>query len=218
MYTILMRDDKTLVATSKAQIFQRETMIDNLQFLLPQEYDGKDLSDATVVLKYYDPANIAHMEILTKDEDLYKDKYLRYVLPIDTKITKYAGDVVLHLTVVRMSAEGDLHEEILHTYDITLTVSPMRDLFEYVGDELLEKIDQKIVDMAAKIKAVHKIAATIDQQIDALDKQIEELNQVAEEICTGKGDDLIVEGSKLKLSADGEAIGEGVDIPIEAED
>ena len=130
-----MRDDKSLVATSKAQIFQREKLVDKIQFLIPPTYEDHDLSEYNVLLKYTDQGNIAHAEQLTKDEELYKETYLRYTVDVDTNLTRFAGDVKLRLSFIKVSEEDELHEEVLHTGEITITVSPLSDLYQFVSDD-----------------------------------------------------------------------------------
>ena len=89
MYTILMNSDKSLVCTSRTTLYQRDKLVDKLQILIPQTYEDINLSDFTAVLKYIDQGNEVHSEILIKDEEVYKESYLRYTLPIDTNLTIY---------------------------------------------------------------------------------------------------------------------------------
>ena len=66
MYTIIMENDKSLRKGSVCTIYQREKLVDNIQFLLPLTYGKFDLSTFTVVLKYVDQGNIAHTEVLLR--------------------------------------------------------------------------------------------------------------------------------------------------------
>lgn len=88
MYTILMRDDKSLTTTKRATLFQREKLVDKLQFLLPQTYGDLPISECTVVFYYTDPSNTAQMEILTQSEELYKE-HIQCLLPVDTLCDMY---------------------------------------------------------------------------------------------------------------------------------
>ena len=194
MYTILMRDDKGLVATSKAQIFQREKLVDKIQFLIPPKYEDHGLSEYNVLLKYTDQGNIAHAEQLTKDEELYKETYLRYTVDVDTNLTRFAGDVKLRLSFIKVSEEDELHEEVLHTGEIAITVSPLSDLYQFVSDDALETLDKKIVELDTKIKTAEKLA---------------------EEYEKSKADDILIYGSKLQVSSGGTPIGTGVQLPLE---
>ena len=64
MYTIVMNKDKSLQATKTTTIYQRENLVDKIQFLFPQQYDEFDFTTCTATLKYVDQANIPHAEIL----------------------------------------------------------------------------------------------------------------------------------------------------------
>lgn len=154
MYTILMKADKSLVATVRATLFQREKLVDKIQFLIPYMYEDLDIRDCQIVLKYIDQGNEAHTEILIMDEELYKENYVRCVMPVDTNLTQFAGDISVHLSFLSLSTEPELHEEVMHSDDIVITISPRSDLYNFVSDKSLSVIDQKMLELDAKIKAV----------------------------------------------------------------
>lgn len=122
IYTIIMNSDKTLTATVTTNLYQRENLVDKIYFLFPQEYNCESLSDYVATLKWIDPANEAHSEILTLDEALYKER-LRYILPVDTEFTKFAGTLKLRIT---FSKTDNITNEtyVLHTGDIDVTILP----------------------------------------------------------------------------------------------
>ena len=72
MYTIIMNSDKTLSASIITNIFQKENLVDKIQFLFPAEYNCEDLSDFTATLKWIDPANEAHAETLNLTKSCIK--------------------------------------------------------------------------------------------------------------------------------------------------
>ena len=90
-----MSTDKSLVTTVKTTLYQREKLADKIQFLFPQNYGDLKLSEFTATLKYLDYGNEAHAETLIPDEELYKDM-IRFVLPIDTDLNRFAGDITIH--------------------------------------------------------------------------------------------------------------------------
>lgn len=160
MYTILMKDDKSLVATNKVAIHQREKLVDKMQFLLPVVYEDIVIQECIIILKYVDQGNIAHAETLTIDDELYKGK-ISCLLPIDTNLTKFAGDVTLYLSCIRINSEDKLQEEVLHSGEITITISPLSDYFTFVSDSSLQAIDQAM----AKLEAMNKgLSALVDAQ------------------------------------------------------
>lgn len=154
MYTILMKDDKSLITTVRATLFQREKLVDKIQFLIPYMYQDLDIRNCQIVLKYIDQGNEAHSEFLIMDEELYKENFVRCVMPVDTELTQFAGDISIHLSFLNLSTEPELHEEVMHSGDITITISPRSDLYNFVSDKSLSIIDQKMLELDAKIKAV----------------------------------------------------------------
>ena len=130
IYTIIMNSDKTLITSVETKIFQKENLVDKIQFLFPQEYNCEALSDYIATLKWIDPANEAHAETLTLDENLYKEK-LRYVLPINSEFTKFAGTIKLRITFSKNDSETN-ETYVLHTGDIEVKILP-RDEYIYVS-------------------------------------------------------------------------------------
>lgn len=189
MYTFLMMGDKSLVATIKTTLYQREKLVDKIQFLIPQTYGDMDLSDWTVTLKYLDQVNTAHSEILTKDPELYKE-HLKYVLPVDTKLTQYAGDIKVRLTLSKVDMEVRT-QYVLHSGEATVTIAPLSDYYKFVSDESLEFVDQLVGNLEAKLEAAEKLAEMYDKE---------------------KADNLVYEDNELQLTSNGEKIGDAVTI------
>lgn len=162
MYTILMNSDKSLVCTTRTTLYQRDKLVDKLQILIPQTYEDINLSDFTAVLKYVDQGNKVHSEILIQDEELYKDSYLRYALPIDTNLTRFAGNIKICLTLNKVDME-EMKEYSLNTGETTITITPLSDYYKFVSDESLSIIDQKVNELNVKLEAVDKMTTTYDE-------------------------------------------------------
>lgn len=162
MYTILMNSDKSLVCTTRTTLYQRDKLVDKLQILIPQTYEDINLSDFMAVLKYVDQGNEVHSEILIQDEELYKDSYLRYTLPIDTNLTRFAGDIKLCLTLNKVDME-EMKEYSLNTCETTITITPLSDYYSFISDKSLSVIDQKVNELNAKLEAIDKMATTYDE-------------------------------------------------------
>lgn len=192
MYTIKMNSDKSLIKTVITNLYQREKLIDKIQFIIPLNYGDIELSDFTVVLKYIDQSNTPHAEILVKDEEIYKENYYRYVLPIDTALTKFAGDIELRLTLTKVDLETK-KQYILHTTPVTITILPVEDYYNFVPDESLE---------------------FVDQIVGALEAKMEALSHMSEEYNSTKVDDVILdtENNTLHLSSNHSPIGEGISL------
>ena len=190
MYTIIMNDSKGLERKEIVTLYQREKLVDKFRFLLPLKYEELDLSKFTVILKYTDQGNMPHSEILRLSDELYKDVRLVYYLPVDTDLTRFAGDIKIHLTLTYFNSETQT-SHVLHTGETTITISPVRNLYAFASDDSLEAIDQKMLELDAKIKATEIIAGIYD---------------------TTKADDLSYEDNELQLLSNGKKIGNAVTI------
>lgn len=191
MYTIIMNSDKSLTTTVKTTLYQREKLVDKIQFLFPQKYEDLDLSDFTVLLKYVDQGNEPHVEELVKDDELYKDR-LRFVLPIDTDLTRFSGDITIRITLSKVDME-EQKQYLLHTGEAVITISPMKDYFGFVSDSCLEVIDRKMAELDVKMEALDKMSETYSEE---------------------KADNIVLdeETNELYLESNGKAIGQKISL------
>ena len=191
MYTILFKpDDKSLQVTVRTKIYQRENLVDKFRFLVPSTYGDLDLADFTVVLKYLDQGNEAHSEILTKEDEVYKENYYSYILPVDTDLTRFAGDITIHLTMSKVDME-EMKEYSLKTGETTITISPLSDYYSFVSNKSFDVITQKINELNVKMEGLDKMANAYNQT---------------------KADNIKLdnETSELYLTANGKAIGDKI--------
>lgn len=158
MYTIIMNNDKSLTTTVRTKLYQKEKLIDKIQFLFPLTYEGESLDAYIIRLEYADQNNIIHSEVLKMDSDNYpyKDLYFRCILPVDTNLTANAGDIVIRLSLTRVDASTG-EQIVLHTGSETITISPIKDLYAFVPDESLEFADQLVGTLEAKIQALEEM-------------------------------------------------------------
>lgn len=156
-----MNDDKSLTATVVTTLYQREKLADKIQILIPPNYGELDLNEFTATLKYVDQANVPHAEILKKEAELYKE-HIRYVLPVDTELTQYAGDITIRLTFTKTDMEVK-KVFVVHTGELVIKISPLKDYYSFVPDESLEFVDQIVSDLQNKISALDKIADIYDK-------------------------------------------------------
>ena len=156
-----MNDDKSLTATVVTTLYQREKLADKIQILIPQKYGELNLNEFSAVLKYIDQANVPHVEILQKDKDLYKE-HIRYVLPVDTNLTQYAGDVSIRITFQKNDMKI-MKTYIVHTGELIIKINPLKDYYSFIPDESLEFVDQIVSNLQNKIEALDKVADTYDK-------------------------------------------------------
>ena len=192
MLTLLMKGNKELIISVPAKIYQRESNVDALQVLIPLTYDDMSLKDFTASIEYVDPANIARSEMLVRDEEIYKDGYYRHQLPVGTSFTNMAGDVRAKLSLTHLDSSTGV-EYVLHTNEVTITITTWEDYFAYTPSSQIGVIDAKMLELDNKINELKALEIDLDKAIP---------------------DDLSLTDDLLQLSVKGEPEGEGVRILI----
>lgn len=170
-YVILVNnEDNSLYGSFKRKIMQREKLFNELYFLVPQYYNGYDMSKCAVTMRYLLPIS---KEFRTETLKLSKEMYeghLKYVLPVDTWLTKEWGDIKLNLTFTMLDdSSGSIVQRVRKTGNHALTITRLPDWDSFVADESLAAIDQRIIQTQAQIKELEYLASVIDSnQVDNL--------------------------------------------------
>lgn len=198
MYTIIVGDDNSLYGSHKRKIMQKEKLFNDLCFLVAPHYNGYEMYKCAVTMRYLLPISKKFVtEKLVLSDDRYED-YLKYVLPIDTNLTKEYGNVELNLTFTMLDVDdnGNIVQRVRKTTNHILKVTQLPDWDNFVPDEALSAIDQRIIMTQAQIM------------------RLEEMNQV---IINEKADDIKYneETNELQLLANGNEIGNKVVIKTE---
>lgn len=116
MFTIVMNSDKSLSKRGEAVIRQGERLVDQLKILVPKVYGELDLSEFSVDLTYIDPGNIPRKDRLTLSDPDYKGQMLCYCVPITSSLTKFAGNIVVHLLLTKDKTH------LMHSGEAVITV------------------------------------------------------------------------------------------------
>lgn len=193
MYTILVGEDNALTASVVERVMQRSKLVDNLHFLVEPNYKNVDMTPFTVVMEYILPVSKElHSVELVKSEELYKNR-LEYKIPFDTDLTAQPGDLRLQLSFVRVELQhdGSAVQYVRKTKEGSVHITAISEWSQIIPDAALTALDQRIVAMDAKIKA---------------------LGELAQQTYDGKADNLVYENSLLQLTASGKRIGDAVTI------
>lgn len=170
-YTIIVCDDGSLYGSHKRKIMQREKLFNKLWILVPPLYNGYDMSQCTVTMRYLLPVSKEFKtETLTLSDERYEE-YLKYVLPVDTCFTKEWGDIELNLTFTMLDVDndGNVVQRVRKTDNHILTITRLPDWDSIVPDSALSAIDQRILKQDAQIKALSDLANMLDNnQVDNL--------------------------------------------------
>lgn len=163
-YVILVNEDNTLTASKKERIMQRSKLFNNLWFLTEPIYNGYDMSACTVVMEYILPISKKyHSDILELSEDGYQE-YLKYVVPIDSKLTAENGEVELQLTFIYsdLDENGESVQRVRKTSTAKLNIVPISAWSDIIPDSALGALDQRIIKMDAQIKELLDIGDAYD--------------------------------------------------------
>ena len=198
MYTILVNNDNTLLTTVKERIMHRSKLVDNLHFIAHKIYKECDMETFNVMLEYILPVSKEYKsEVLVLSNNDYdgSGKYLEYTLPFDTNLTKEAGKIEVQLTFTKvdLDEEGNGIQYVRKTSPCTITIVPIAAWSNIIPDSALNAVDQKMLEMDARMK---------------------ELEEIAFDFAGTKADDITYnnEDQTLQLIAQGNAIGQKVSL------
>lgn len=165
--TILVNLDKTLEKTSFRSIYQKESRIDEIQFLIDSDLLGEEIQNYKIILQAILPikdeehnsSTTNKMRYMDLEKDLYKNKY-RTLLPITTTLTEAAGDVTLWLLIFDMTDTEKI--KLLKTSPVIINIKPSSS----TGSSELEDndFDNVLTNLQNEIKDIKK--NKIDKKFD----------------------------------------------------
>ena len=187
-YIIIVENDNSLYGSCKQKIMQREKLFNKLWFLVPPHYNGYDMSQCTVTMRYLLPISKEFVtETLVLSEERYEE-YLKYVLPVDTNLTKECGDVELNLTFIMLDVDdkGNVVQRVRKTDNHKLHITRLPNWDSVIPDQSLAAIDQRIIAQTAQIKALNNLAEVLgDTKVDNL--RYDEKSDTLQLVAGGKG-------------------------------
>lgn len=205
MYTILVCDNNDLYGSNKERIMQKEKLFNKIWFLVAPHYNGYNMADCTVTMRYLLPISKEfRVEKLSLSEEKYvplskeKEKYegyLKYVLPIDTELSKEFGDIELNLTFMMLDYDdnGEIIQRVRKTNNHILHITKIPNWDSIIPDPALAELDQRILKQDGQIKALEILAEKFSS------------NQVDNLVYNGKDE-------TLQLSARGIGVGNKVSV------
>ncbi len=205
-YIIIVENDNTLYGSQKRRIMQREKLFNKLWFLVPQYYNGFDMSQCTVVMRYLLPVSKEFKtEILELSNERYKEDYLKYVLPIDTCLTKEFGNIELNLTFTMLDVDdnGKIVQRVRKTDNHLLKITPIPDWDSVIPDSALSALDERIIKLDAQMRALderNKVIADTKADNIKYNKDTNELqltsngNVIGDKVTINTGDASLEDG------------------------
>lgn len=180
MYTILINKDHSFIHTNKQRIMKRSTGIQYIRFLVNQTYNDLDMTQATTVLEMRTPISHTYIPItLTPSDELYKNK-VEFVLPIDLRMTKEAGDLEITIKFAYVSKydDGTFEERVRTIGKTNLTVYDTVDWSDYIPNADLDNIVQIMLSQQSLLEEQREIALMLsEEKADGIEKD-EETNEI----------------------------------------
>ena len=144
---IKMNEDKSLMITVPTTIYRGEKNSDLITFLIPGEYEGNNIADYKMTMRYILPSGLGRSEELVFQPEMYKS-YLQYSTQLNSRFTEERGEITIWLTA--FGRDGDI---VLKTGEVAVTISQSKDISAYLPPNELDQIDQlaaKVAELEAK--------------------------------------------------------------------
>lgn len=199
MYTLLLNANNTVSATNVTGVKIIQNSASNtVQFLSPAVDDeGNDLTDAVMQLEYIYPVSKEYgVKYLMPSSVNYKPNYeLQYLLPMDTGMTKEAGNIRFVVTFMKLiETEGDpqLKEYVNKHIEGSIPITEGSKWQMYIPDDLLLPLDQRILKLEAQQALLTGLAGKLE---------------------TTQPANIALDHERIKLTNDkNEHLGEGLDV------
>lgn len=149
MYTFLIQNDNSVIATERQRIMQCSKLVDVLQIIVPKLYNGLEMANYSARLEYRTPINHKYNYVELKIADAnYKSDYLLYKIPIDINLTSEVGDVEFMVTFIEvtMTEDGVVNTPVRKTDEFTMPIIPIARWFTDISDGL-DTMDQRMIAM-----------------------------------------------------------------------
>lgn len=194
MYTLLISEDNSVTTSVYEPIMQRSLNVDNIQILVNRDYKGIDLSNATVLMEYVLPSKRIFSTYLNFDGNYSMENFIKYTIPANTMLTAEAGDILVSFTFVKTELDENNNPKayVRKTQAGIIKITPISHWLDFIPDEHLTAIDQRLLAMEAAQKSQ-----------DSLNQEMFE--QMARDITLDE------EKKKILLESNSGPIGNGID-------
>lgn len=189
MYTVIVGADGSMVASVVEVITQNSNLAHTLRILAPQQYQGYNTADFSVVFEYHTPSGAVGAENLMASENIYKD-FVEYLLPVKSSMTKEPGIIVFCVTFLQNAEEKD-QAIVLKTQPADIMITETDGWSGDLPDDTLNAIDEKMLEL---------------QEMQG------ELKNMQDHLNNNKADGLMYEDHELQLTANGKPIGNSVEV------
>lgn len=149
-YTFLIGKNNYITTTHSERIVQGSKLVDDIKIYVLNEYNNLYMKDFQAIMYYRLPISGRwDSKELTSSEELYNDKYVEYLIPVDTWLTNEAGDVQFEIKFynVSMGGEVNINQYVRKTTDGIIHISSSKDWGSGIADSMLDTVDQRIIQL-----------------------------------------------------------------------
>lgn len=150
MYTLFIGKDNYIVTISPERIIQRSKLVNTVCIRVANDYNGLKMQDFQAIMYYRLPVSKEWKpKELVASEELYKDEFVEYLIPVDTWLTAEAGDVEFEIKFYNVSMGGDINisQYVRKATNGKIHISHSKDWADGIADSLLDTIDQRIIQL-----------------------------------------------------------------------
>lgn len=189
MIYIKLDENRDLVITVNEPIYLGDNLNQKIVYLIPLQVGEIDMKAAIPYLSYIRMDGVADIIRLDKKEEVYKDAYYQYELPVSCKLSECPGDICIWMQIF---AGTPSNPTIAKSGECVLHVNNSKNIDDYICD--------------------HHLSAmyAMQKQIDAAENNMASMRET---IAT-KGDNLVYDSGRqeLRLSSEGALVGDAVDM------
>lgn len=150
MYTLVIGKDNYITGTNIERIVQKSKLVNTIQIYVANEYNGIKMQDCQAIMYYRLPVSGEWKpKVLTPSEELYNNKYVEYLIPVDTWLTAEAGDVQFEVKFYNVAMGGtiDINQYVRKATDGVIHISSSKDWGSGIADSMLDVVDQRIIQL-----------------------------------------------------------------------
>ena len=197
MYTFLIGKDNYITTTKSERIIQRSKLANTICIRVANDYNGISMKNCQAVMYYHLPISDKWgYENLVASEELYKEDYVEYLIPVDTWLTSEPGDIEFEVRFynVSMGGESDISQYVRKATHGKIHISCSKDWESGISDPLLGAIDDRIIELIM------------------LQKKQEEMINEAQIMVNGKADSIAKDDTtnEIYLTSNGVEIGKRI--------
>lgn len=197
MYTFLIGKDNYITTTKSERIIQRSKLANTICIRVANDYNGISMKDCQAIMRYHLPISDEWKpRELIASEELYKEDYVEYLIPVDTWLTSEPGDVEFEIKFynVFMDGEVNISQFVRRATHGKIHISCSKDWASGIADPMLDEIDQRII-----------------QLMMAQERQEEMINE-AQIMVNGKADSIAKDDTtnEIYLTSNGVEIGKRI--------